>query len=174
MIKVLGHTVGMYVGFDDPQRVGFDGVLVASDLLLLETPRGKLDLVREEIAPSQCMPKPEHRAQSPETLGRLRVTPVASLDLHDPVVVRVPRKIRHTVRRHLVLEIDLGDWGTEVVRVETLLGRKMAKLDARAVFDVVQAVKRFPVLPWNAFLGRIGDAPVVVLVSMGVKGNLLF
>lgn len=52
MIKVLGHTVGMYVGFDDPQRVGFDGVLVASDLLLLETPRGKLDLVREEIAPS--------------------------------------------------------------------------------------------------------------------------
>lgn len=49
---VLGTELGMLVGFDVPQRIIPDGVLVARHLLLLEPPFGKLDFVGKQVAAS--------------------------------------------------------------------------------------------------------------------------
>ena len=47
---------------DVPQRVGLDSILVARDLLLLETPLGEFHLVREEVAARIEVPKLEMRS----------------------------------------------------------------------------------------------------------------
>lgn len=162
----------MEVGLDIPQRVREDSLLVARHFLLLKGPLGKLDFVREQVAAGHGMPEAEVSAQSPETLARLLVALVTLVDLHDPVVVGVTSIARDTVARHLLLEVDIRDRGTDVVRVEGLVGRDMPELDASAAGDVRDVVIG-PVGVRVAICGRIDDAPVVVGVAVRVEGDLL-
>lgn len=97
----------MRVGFNHPKGIGLHGILIARNLLLLETPFRKLHFVREEITSRQRMPKPEVRPQRPQPLLRFRVLSVARLDFHNPVVVCVALEPLKAISRNLVLEVDL-------------------------------------------------------------------
>ena len=110
-------TLGVVVGLDLPQRIGQNSLLVASHLLLLETPLRKLDLVRKQVAASHDVPEPELGSEGPETLARFLVTFIPFVDFDDPIVIRVSRVAGDTVPGDLLLEVDIGDRRADIVRM---------------------------------------------------------
>lgn len=93
--------------FNEPQRIGFHGILVTCNLLLLKAPFGELHFVRKKITTGQSMAQPERRPQSPQTLGRLPIPLVTMLNFDIPVVVGVAHEAGQTVCGYLVLEVDV-------------------------------------------------------------------
>ena len=163
----------MHVGLHEPQRVIAHRILVARHLLLLPSPVGQLDLVREQVAPLQRMAQPERRPQRPYTLIRLLIPPIPMLNLHNPIIIRIPRKVRHPIRRHLVLEVDVAHGRADVVRVQVALRLDVAQLDAIAVLDIAQWL-RFPFKVWVSDRSRVDYRPVVIFIAVRVEGDLLF
>ena len=100
---------------DKPQRIRPGRVLITCHLLLLKSPIGQLDLVREQVTPRQGMPQPKNRPQRPQPLRRLLVPLVSALNLHKPVVVGVTDETAVAVRRHFVLEINVRNGWAVVV-----------------------------------------------------------
>jgi hypothetical protein len=88
----------MFACFNEPQRVGLHGILVACHFLLLPTPLGQLDLVREEITTSHHVSESKVCPQSPQPFTRFLITLVPPLDLDDPIVISVPDVAGHTIR----------------------------------------------------------------------------
>lgn len=105
----------MRIGLDHPPRVGLHSLLIARNLLLLETPLGQLDLMTEEITPSHRMAQPKPRPQSPQPLKTLGIMLVTLVDLHEPIVVGVACKASETVSRDLLLKVNFSDGGSNVV-----------------------------------------------------------
>lgn len=119
------------------------------------------------------MSQPEVRSHSLQPLARLPVAPVTLLDHDDPVIIDVARKARHAVPRYLVLEFDVRHGRTDVVRVEGLVGEDVSELDARTVLDELHGLVFIVVLGISVD-GSIEDTPEIVVVSVGVEGDLLF
>lgn len=78
-------TSRMFVRLDVPESVVDRRVLVAGDLLLLETPLGKLDLVGEEVASCEVVSKSEVGSKRTKSLSRLSILSVGKLDGEDVV-----------------------------------------------------------------------------------------
>lgn len=163
----------MLSGFDEPDRVWLHRLLVTRYLLLFKGPVRQLDFVREQITPCHRMPQSEVRPEGSQALRRLAVTLVALVDLHNPVVVRITRVVRHAIARYLLLEVDIRDRRTLVMRVQVLVRRDVLQLDLHARLDVREGLG-LPVMVWVAITGRIQDSPVVVVVTVWVEGDLLF
>lgn len=122
---------------NEPQRVGLDSILIARHLLLLVAPFRQFDLVREQVTPSQNMPQPKRRPQSPQALSRLPIPAIPMLNLHEPVIISVALEPRHTISRDFVLEVDIGHRRTVIMRVEMFLRGYVAELDAHPGGDVL-------------------------------------
>lgn len=164
--------MGMFVGLDVPQGVGFDGILVAGDFLLLKAPFWKLDLVREEIATLQSMTKSEHCAEGSKSTGAVLVVAIAMFDFNNPVVVRIPDEARETVCGNFILEVDIGNGGTNVMRVKAPVGRGVFKADRHVVVDPFERLGGVIVVGL-AFRVSGDDSPVVVCVLVRIESNLL-
>lgn len=169
--QAISYDVALTLGMDSclniPQRVVQNRLLIAGHLLLLVRPIRQLDFVREEVAPRQRVPQAELRSQRADPLARLAIPVVALDDLDDPVIVRVSDEASHAVRGDLLLEVHIGYWWAEVVRVQGLVGRGVAELDACASRDVGN-ILGLPIDVWVAELGRVDDAPVVIGVNVWV------
>ena len=65
-----------------------------ADLLLLETPLGKLDPMREQITSRKRMSQSEFTPQCSQTILGLAISSPSSLrrDFHDKVVIRITTK----------------------------------------------------------------------------------
>jgi hypothetical protein len=63
----------------------------SADLLLLETPLWKLDLMREQITSTQCVPEPKLASQGLETMSSLFIPSSTGLgsDFDDKVVIGI-------------------------------------------------------------------------------------
>jgi hypothetical protein len=70
------------------------------------------------------------------------------------------------------LEIDIRDGRADVVRVQVFAGDDVLKLDPGGVLDKPDGLV-LPVQIWVALFGGVDDAPVVVVVAMGVESDLL-
>src|SRR6202044_1879744 len=93
----------------EPQGVSHHSIFVTRLLLLLPPPLRQFDLVREKIASSQDMSQPKMCPKRPQPPARLLIAPIAFYDLEKPIVVCVTHEPRHTIRRHLVLKVDVRD-----------------------------------------------------------------
>jgi hypothetical protein len=148
-------------------------ILVASYLLLLETPVGELDLVREEVTPGEEMPQLE---LGPERLNLLLRDPSVALglvDLDNPMVVRVAVEPFEPIRRDFVLVVDFGDRSADVVRVELLVSGGVVEDESGAVENGRDGYVVFGVGDVRVD-GRVLDEPEVVVVAVRVQGDLLF
>jgi hypothetical protein len=143
-------------------------------LLLLKAPLGQLDLVREEVAAAENVPQPELGPKRAEALGGVRVALVrmVALDLDHEVVVGVAVEAFEAVGADLLLPVDVGHRGADVVGVELLVGDDMIEADHELVVD---EPKRAVLAGVGAIFGSgvVEDEPLVVLVAMGVQGDLL-
>ena len=119
------------------------------------------------------MSQPEVCSQRPHTLARLLVALVAFINHDHPVVVDIARKSSQAITRYLVLEVDIGDGWTDIVRVEGLVGDDVPQLDARSIFDVLDG-PCFEVVLGIAVGGGIQNPPEIILISVWVEGDLLF
>jgi hypothetical protein len=165
----------MRVGLRVPDRVRSTRVFVTSHLLLIEPPIRQLDLVREQIAPSQSMSQPELGPQRPQTLHGRLVLPIRVLpiELYEEVIVRVTFETFEPVSRHLVLVIDFGHGRSDVVRVELLVRHDVVEPDLHPVRDYRRWSLGLVIR--DGFLGHciVEDVPIVVLVLVRVEGDLL-
>lgn len=83
------------------------------------------------------MSQPKCSPECPESLKRLRVTFIPFLDLDDPIIVRVAREAGHTISRDFILEVDVGDGRSKVVRVEVFACSKVKEFDSHVGANVV-------------------------------------
>lgn len=127
----------------------------------------------KEITPRVQVSQPEVGSQCSQTLARLLVALVTVLNHDHPVIVDIARKPGHAVSRYLVLEVDIGDRWTDIVRVEGLVGDDVPQLDTRSIFDVFDGL-RFVVVLGIAVGGGVENPPQVILIPVWVEGNLLF
>lgn len=167
-----GRTTRVRVGLDIPKRILMARVLVARNLLLLESPIGKFNLMREKVAPRKKMPQLELRPQRFNLLLRESSVALRLVDLDDPVVVGVTVEPFEPVRRDFVLVVHLGDGSADVVRVKLLVRRGVVEDEGGAVEDGTDG----RVVLWIGD-GRVGgavqDEPEVVVVAVRVEGDLL-
>ena len=117
------------------------------------------------------MPQPELGPQRPQPFLGLLISPVTVLYLDKPVVVGVTSESVHSVRRHLVLKFDIGDWWTDVVRVEMLMSCDVAQLDAHPRCYMRQGGR---LIKERILCGTVDNDPVVIVVSVRIEGDLLF
>ena len=160
---------------DIPQRIRLDRILITRHLLLLKAPLRELHLMRKQITPRQRMPQPKLGPQRPNLPPTQPIPPphIPPLNLHDPVVVRVPDEPGHAVRGDLVLEVHVGDGRADVVRVEALLRGDVLELDAHVGVDGLE--RGGGVVEGGVPVERgVDDEPVVVVVDVRVEGYLLF
>lgn len=159
----------MRIRLDIPKGIIPDRILVTRHLLLLICPIRQLDLMREQIASCQRMTQLELRPQG----LHIPIPPRALIDLHNPIIVRITLEARVPVRADFVLEVDVRDGWTHIVRVEALGGGDMFEADGHAVVNGNEGLG-LPVIVRDTVKGAVDYAPVVVPVEVGVEGNLLF
>ena len=115
LVSILGQR--MHVTFDVPNAVGKSTPSSTCDLLLLETPLGKLDLVREENAASHDMHKSELGLDGSKALLRLGSVGLFLDNFDAEEVVRITLESLVSVGRDLVLPVGFSDRSANVVRV---------------------------------------------------------
>ena len=158
--------------------------LAAGNFLLLETPVGKLDLVREENTASHDMHKLEFGLNSTQALLGFLAIGERLYDFDTEQVVCVALKAGVTVRGDLILPVGLGDRSANIVRVHAAISGDVVKTDQTAILDE----RCLLVIPSQrtgegGVSGRV-DGPVdwlggilhekhVVLILVGVKSDLL-
>ena len=98
---------------------------------------------------------------------------VLSINHDHPIVVNVAWESSQTVCRNLVLEVDIGDGRTDIVRMESLVGGNMAQLNARSILDILEGF-RFVFVLGVAVRGSIENTPYIILIPVWVEGDLLF
>lgn len=160
----------MHRRFDKPERVGFYGIFIACDFLLLVPPVWQFNFMGEEIAPCQRMPEPELRPQCPYPLLGLPVPFIPTLDFNKPVVICISREPWHSVRGNFILEVNVGHGWADVVRVDVLFSCDVAELDAHSGCNKLEG--QILVVKVSIF-ASVEDTEVVVLITMRVKGDLL-
>lgn len=170
----IGAKLGVFVRLDVPDTVGKSTATSTSNLLLLVTPVRKLDLVREESAPGHDVDKLELGLNSANALlGLVSVgQPRNDFDLEQ--IIGVTFKSFVTICRNLVLPISLGDWGANVMGVETAIRRYVVKLENSTILDPssVQAIpgsgSRNRRVVVKDRLSLVLKKPDVILVLVGV------
>jgi hypothetical protein len=131
--------------------------------------------VREEVASREDMAKAELSPQRLHAMPRF----LAALDIRRrlvnfdlEVVVRIALEPIEAVSRDLVLVVDLGDGGADVVRVKLLVGRDVVEHDEMAVEDGSR--RRVGLGIGNVGVGGgVEDGPDVVVVAVRVQCDLL-
>lgn len=162
----------MIVGFDVPQRVVHDSLFVARYLLLLVGPIGEFDFVREKVATGHGVPQAEFGTQSFQAFARLLVPLVTLVDLDIPVIVRIACIARNAITRHFLLEVDVGNGRADVMGVKRLFGVDVPDLDFGARGNVGD-VMIIPVGVGIAVCSCVDDAPIVIVISVGIERDLL-
>ena len=127
----------------------------------------------EQIAAGVDVSQAEMRPESAEAFARFLVALAPFVDLYEPVVVGITGIARDTISRNFLLEVNVGDWRTNVMRVKRFVSLDVAELDAHSRCDVRDVVV-VPVGIGITVRGRVHDPPIVVIVSMRVERNLLF
>lgn len=118
------------------------------------------------------MTKSEHCAKSAKSTGAVLVVAVTMFNLNDPIVVRVANKAGEPVCRDLVLEVDVRNWGTNVVRVEASFGRNVLKADGHKIVNMFYWLGCVVVV--GLTLGvSFENPPNVVAVFVRVESDLL-
>ena len=148
-------------------------MFVACYFLLLPTPLGELDFVREQVTTCHDVPKTELSAQCTKALRGLLVAFVTLVDFYDPIVVRIPSIPRNTISGHFLLEVDVGNRRANVMGMKRLVGLHMTNLDALSGGDECDVVVD-PASVRVAIGCSVYDAPFVVVVSMRIERDLLF
>ncbi len=127
----------MRVGFDVPEGVWHGRVLVASDLLLSETPIWQSDLVREEVASSEGVSQTEMGPESTDTGGRSSIGFVTCDNFNVEVVVGVTTETFKAVSGDLVLVVALSDGRTVgIVTVQAFVGVLVDETNLHTVGEV--------------------------------------
>lgn len=78
------------------------------------------------------------------------------------------------VARDFILEIDFTDWRPDIVRVQPLVGRDVLQADFGTLEDLFKGKLVPGVGRGRIGFGTVDDAPVVVVVSVRIEGDLLF
>lgn len=118
------------------------------------------------------MTESEHCAKSAKSTGAVLVVAIAIFNFNDPVVVRVANKAREPVCRNFVLEVDVRNWGTDVVGVEASLGGDVLKANGHVVVNMFYWLGCVVVV--GLTLGvSFENSPIVVAVFVRVEGDLL-
>lgn len=172
--------LGMLVVLDVPQAVGHATLAGAGNFLLLRGPIRKLDLVGEESATSHDVNEAELGLNSANTLlgdGALGLF-LDDLDTEEIVGITIEPFI--TIRGNLVLPLSLADRGTNIVRVQTAVGRLVVQSDSSAVLEVrklSEAVPGVGSVDGKSVniegLSLVLEQPNVVLVLVRVESDLL-
>lgn len=172
--------LGVLVMLNVPETVGKTTALGAGDFLLLRGPVGELDLVGEEDTASHEMDKTELGLNGTEALLGGGAVREGLLNLDLEVVIGVAVEALITVGRDFVLPFSLAHWGADIVGVEAAEGGSMEKTKNGAVGDVLGLGKVVPGLGSvdglavaSEGLGLVLEQPDVVLVLVGVEGDLL-
>ena len=172
----------MDVSFDVPDTVWQSTSTRTCNLLLLEAPLRKLDLVREQYAASHHVDEPELGLDGSETLLCLLSVGLLLDNLNTEQVVRVSLKSLITVGRDFVLPVSLCDRGTDIVRVKTAISGDVVEPDYTTILNVDRTIVipsfRASQVRASVVLGHNGESlvlhdPDVVLVLVGVESNLL-
>lgn len=172
--------LGVLIVLDVPDRVGKSTATGASDLLLFRSPVGKLDLVGEENTASHDVNKTELGLDGSETLLGESTVGLRLDNLDTEKVVGVTIEAFITIGGNLVLPVGLGDRGSNVVRVKTAVGGWVVKAEDVLVLDEVSVGESVPGMGaingltiGTQRLGLVLEKPVVVLILVGVEGDLL-
>lgn len=166
------HTIGVVGSFNIPQGVVHDRILVAGHFLLFICPFRKFDFVREQVAASQGVAQPKLSPQSAKTLPSLAVFVVTFVYFDEPVIVGIADEPSHAVCRNFILEVHVGHGGTIIVRVERFIGGNVPELHLHTRRHVSDRCL-FPVDIWVAGVSSVGNAPVIVGITVWVECDLL-
>jgi hypothetical protein len=129
----------VHVAFDIPDAVGQSALPSASDLLLLESPVWKFDLVGEQRTASHDMDKSELGLDSSETLLCLSAVRLALDDLNTEQVICIAFEAFISICGYLVLPVSLGDGCADIVGVETTVSGDVVESDNTAILNVIRA-----------------------------------
>lgn len=169
----------MFVLLNIPEAVGDGAAFCASNLLLLETPVGELDLVREQSAASHEMDQSELCLDGANAfLGDSAFRHVLdNLDLEKVVGITLETLV--SVCRDLVLPIGIGHGRAHIVGVDAAVGGDVIQADDGAIdqeawVNVVPCRRSFDLFAIYAeWLSLVLDDPNVVFVLVRVESDLL-
>lgn len=94
-------------------------------------------------------------------------------DFHNEIVIGVTSKAGKTIAGNFILKVHFTDRRSDVVRMKTLLGRDMLETDLSAGKNIFKGKFIPGIRGWSVGGRSINDSPDVVVVSMGVEGDLL-
>ena len=169
----------MIVLLDVPDTVWKSSLLGTSDLLLLRSPLGKLDLVGEKSAASHDVNKSELGLDSTDGLFSEIALRFGLDNFNTEEVVGIAVESSITISGDLVLPLSLSHWWTNIVRMKTSLGWNVPELDSITILDVswVEVVPGersvYGISRRVKWLSSVLKEPNVVLVLVWVEGNLL-
>lgn len=169
------------VVFDIPQAVGQAPASRTGHLLLLRCPIRQLDLVREQDAPGHDVYQTKFGLNSPQTLFGDVAYRLLLYDLDAKVVIGVAFKPLITIGRDLVLPLSLADRRSDIVRVQSTVGRLVVESENGAVLNgngaIGELVPGVSAIDWVAIdaqgLSLVFEEPDVVLIFVRVQGDLL-
>ena len=170
----------MLVRLDIPKTVGKGTALGAGDFLLLRGPIRKFDLVGEENTASHDVHQPELGVNGTKAFLSNAALRLLLDNLNTEKVVGISIKALIAISGHLVLPIGLGNGRTNVVGMETTVGRLMVETENHAILDigdfgeVVPRASSIDGLTINTKrLSLVLEKPDVVLILVGIESNLL-
>jgi hypothetical protein len=176
----IALQLGVSVALDVPQAVGESTAASASHLLLLGSPIGELNLVREENTASHDVNEAELGLNGSEaglgesTLGLL----LDNLDTEEIVGITIEALI--AISGDLVLPVGLGDRGTDIVGVQAAVGRAVVESENSSVLDVLGLGKSVPGMGTvdrlaidAEGLSLVLQEPDVVVVLVRIQSDLL-
>ena len=176
----VGAQLRVRVVLDVPKRVRQRAAPGAGDLLLLRGPLGQLDLVREEDAARHDVHQLELGLDRTHALLGDLSDRVLLDDVDPEQVVGIALEALVAVGRDLVLPVNLGHGSTDVVRVEAAVRVRVVEPDDVPVLDELRLGKGVPgggavdlFAVGAERLGLVLDLPVVVVILVGVEGDLL-
>lgn len=176
----VSSELRMVVGLDVPKTVGEGAALGAGNLLLFRGPIRKLDLVGEKNTASHDVHQLELGVNGTKTFLSNAALRLLLNNLDTEKVVGISIEALIAISRDLVLPISLGNRGTNVMRMETTMGRQMIKTENRAILDiggfgeVVPRASSVDGLTIDAErLSLVLEEPDVVVILVGIESNLL-
>jgi hypothetical protein len=174
----------MLVALNVPDAVGESTLLCTGDFLLLETPVGEFDFVREQYTAGHEVDKLEFSLDSSQALLGFFAVRHGLDDLNAEQIVGITLEVRVSVGADFVLPVGFGDRWAVVVRVYAAVSDNVIQADDRSINDPL-GIELIPChrSSHGGVSSRIGG-PIdrlrlvlneedIVLILMRVESNLL-
>lgn len=155
----------MMVRLDHPCRFPNHCATHAGDFLLLKSPLGELDLVREKIAVHVDMYQLELGSQGVQGRACLWIRSISIHNLNPPFVVGIASKVLVTIPADFKVVLVLCHRRLLVMGVQALESRRVQEANIVAMLDILQFIGDRAI----AFL----KDPIIVGILVWVQRDLL-